>query len=143
MAAILLFDGVCNLCNYWVQFAIKNSNKNTVYFASLQSDIGAKLLLNAGLSASYSQSLVLVQNGKIYTHSSAVLRLCAQMNWYLRILVVLVIIPSPIRNAFYNFFAKNRYAWWGKLNVCMLPTPEIKHRFIETEMDLNRIGMEI
>ncbi len=128
---ILLFDGVCNLCNKSVQFFIKNDKKGRLKFAPLQSAIGEQLLNDADLDSQYLDSLILIENGKAYDRSSAALRSTKYLNGLWPALQVFLVIPKFVRNPIYNWIAKNRYKWYGKRDECMIPTPEVKERFIE------------
>ena len=130
---ILLFDGVCKLCNRSVQFVISHDKKGTVKFATLQSDIGEKILSSNLLDRDYIDSLVLLENGKAYTHSSAAIRLSKYLNGLYPVLQLFLIIPKFLRDPIYNWIARNRYKWFGKTDVCMIPTPELKSRFLEDQ----------
>ncbi|MDQ6757690.1 MAG: thiol-disulfide oxidoreductase DCC family protein [Bacteroidota bacterium] len=128
--SIILFDGVCNLCNGAVQFVIKRDKNNYFSFASLQSAIGQKLLLENDLSLNDFNSFVLIENNNAYTRSTGVLRVLKKLNALWPLLYGFIIVPPFIRNAVYNWVAKNRYKWFGKKDKCMIPTPEIKARFL-------------
>lgn len=124
---VILFDGVCNLCQSSVQFIIKRDKKAKFKFAALQSEAGQKLL--KGHTAPGLDSVILVENDKVYTHSSAALRIAKGLDGLWPMLYVFVIIPRPLRNWLYNWVAANRYRWFGKQESCMMPTPELKSRF--------------
>ncbi|MCF6138739.1 thiol-disulfide oxidoreductase DCC family protein [Pseudalkalibacillus berkeleyi] len=130
MNDILLFDGECNLCNGAVQFIIDRDPKGHFKFAALQSKVGSELLQTYDLPKSFN-SIVLIQNAKVYQQSSAALRICRKLKGFWKLLTVLLIIPRPLRDALYNYVAKNRYKWFGKRNECMMPTPDIKKRFLQ------------
>jgi predicted DCC family thiol-disulfide oxidoreductase YuxK len=100
-------------------------------FASLQSDAGKKLVTELGLQGNYLDTIVLYDNGKGYTHSTAVLRILKQLNGIYSLAVIFFIVPAYIRNEVYNMVARNRYKWFGKRNTCRVPTPELKNRFLE------------
>lgn len=120
---ILLFDGVCNLCNGFVQFVIKRDKKAVFRFAALQSDLGKELSATAGLPAHSMDTVVLYENNRFYTHSDVGLRVARRLNGLWPLAYALVIIPKFIRDGIYNWVAKNRYRWFGKRESCMVPTP--------------------
>jgi predicted DCC family thiol-disulfide oxidoreductase YuxK len=127
---IILFDGICNLCNSSVQFILKRDADGKFKFAPLQGDKGQGLLKKHGLNTDMN-SFVLIENGKIYTKSSAALRVCRHLNGAWKIGLVFFIIPRFIRDYLYDIVAKNRYKWFGRQESCMLPLPEWKNRFID------------
>lgn len=129
---ILLFDGVCNLCNGSVQFVLKNDRKKEVVFSSLQSRAGQEILENNGFSTHQFNSIIFYRHGKILQQSTAVLYLLRDMGGIWTLFFPLIIIPPFVRNGIYNWVAKNRYKWFGQSQSCMLPLPEYKNRFIET-----------
>lgn len=128
---ILLFDGVCNLCSGSVQFMLKRNSKANIRFASLQSEFAKEVLRNSDLPSNYLHSLVLLENGKTYVKSDAALRLSKHMDGIWKIGSVFLIIPRFVRNAVYDLIAKYRYRWFGKKDVCWLPKPEWKDRFLD------------
>jgi len=130
---IILFDGVCNLCNRSVQFVIKRDSKDVFRFASLQSDLGKKLLAERNINPQETDSIVLIEpNVAYYTRSSAAIEIAKELGglWSL-ISAFNYILPENIRDSIYGFIAKNRYKWFGKKDECPLPTPEQKRKFIE------------
>lgn len=127
---ILLFDGVCNLCNGAVQFVIKFDSKNTLRFAALQSEVGQQLLEHFNLPKEDIFSVILVENEKVYVRSSAALRMYKNMGGIWNLMYLFIIVPRPIRDTVYNFIAKNRYKWFGEKESCMIPTPELRSRFL-------------
>ncbi|WP_110111918.1 thiol-disulfide oxidoreductase DCC family protein [Bacillus sp. CGMCC 1.16541] len=127
---IILFDGVCNLCEHSVQFIIKHDRHALFSFASLQSDIGEQLLEERGLSAQRIQSVVYLTDNHVYTSSTAALKIARHLDGGWKWFYFLIIIPKPIRDFFYRFIAKNRYKWFGKKDSCMLPNPQNKKRFL-------------
>jgi predicted DCC family thiol-disulfide oxidoreductase YuxK len=135
-APIILFDGVCNLCNASVQFIIERDPTAVFRFASLQSNAGQAILaenaLNAALKneASAEDSVILVENGKVYDRSTAALRIARRLSGGVKLLYVFIIVPRPIRDFVYKFIAKNRYRWFGKQDACWMPTKELKARFL-------------
>ena len=128
---ILLFDGVCNLCSGSVLFVLDRNGKENVSFASLQSEFGAQALKDANLPADYTSSLVLLENDKVYVKSDAALQLTKHLNGLWKAGSVLLIIPKFIRNPVYDWVAKNRYKWFGEKEVCWVPEPKWKKRFLD------------
>jgi predicted DCC family thiol-disulfide oxidoreductase YuxK len=128
--SIILFDGVCNLCNASVSFVIERDKKNVFQFASLQSSFGQEVLKKHQLSASDFDSMILLQNGIIHQRSDAALRIAKELSGAWKLLYGFIIVPRFIRNGVYNFVARNRYKWFGKQEACMIPTPELKAKFI-------------
>ena len=129
---IILFDGLCNLCSSSVQFVIKHDTKAVFKFASLQSEIGQKLLLDNGIPITNNNfsSFILIEDHSIYKESTAALRVARKLNGLCPLLYAAIIIPPFIRNAFYQFIASNRYKWFGKKDTCWLPTQELIDRFL-------------
>jgi predicted DCC family thiol-disulfide oxidoreductase YuxK len=128
---VVLFDGMCNLCNRAVQFIIKRDKKKQFLFASLQGEAGSNLLKKFDLPADLFNSFILIEGEKVYTRSTAALRIARKLNGCWKLLYGLMIIPRFLRNAVYNVIAKKRYKWFGKRNECMIPTPELKERFLD------------
>lgn len=127
---LILFDGVCNLCNGSVQFVIKHDKESKFLFASLQSDKGQEILKHLGLKTDNFDSFILLDKGKIYTKSSGVLKEAAILGGWFKIFTIFYLVPTFIRDLFYSFVAKNRYRFFGKKDACMIPTPELKARFL-------------
>lgn len=127
---VILFDGVCNLCNGAVTFIIKRDPKDRFRFAALQEDIGQSLVAEYGIDTSKVDSIVLIDDGKVYVKSSAALRIARYMSSAYPLLYGFMIIPNFIRNWVYDFIARNRYKWYGKKESCMIPTPELKAKFL-------------
>ena len=128
--AIVLFDGVCNFCNSSVNFIIKHDKKDHFRFTPLQSEKGKMLLQAFNENGKGLDSLVLIENNKLYKRSTASLKIAKQLSGPYFLLYVFIIIPSSLRDPAYNFIAKNRYKWFGKKDVCMIPTPAVKDKFI-------------
>ncbi len=128
---VILFDGVCNLCSIVVQFIIKHDPKHQFRFASLQSEFGQKLMKHFGLPVDQFHSFILFEDGKIYKRSSAALRVAKKLKGLWPLLYGFIIIHPFLRNAVYNFIARNRYKWLGKKEECWIPTPELKALFID------------
>jgi len=127
---ILLFDGVCNLCNGFVQFIVKRDPEGIFQFASLQSDAGQELMKQHGFNPDEINTVILVEEDRVYTRSDVPLRVVQKFSGLWPMLYVFVIIPKAIRDAIYNWVAQNRYKWFGKKDQCMIPTPELKSRFL-------------
>ncbi len=126
----ILFDGVCNLCRGFVVFTIKRDPDAKFKFASLQSNEGGNLQKEFGIDPDNIKTMVLVENDNYYLKSDAVLRIFKHLDSMWFILYYLIYIPRPIRNFVYDLVANNRYRWFGKKDVCMLPSPELKKRFL-------------
>lgn len=130
MSNIILFDGMCHLCSNSVQFIIKRDPKGIFSFASLQSDIGQQLLHTYHINKQ-TDSLVFIHHGRAYIKSTAALKICKDLRSLWKIAYIFILIPKPIRDGIYTFIARNRYKWFGKKTVCMLPNPELRKRFLE------------
>jgi predicted DCC family thiol-disulfide oxidoreductase YuxK len=115
---LILYDGVCNLCNYSVRFVIKRDVKQIFKLASLQSEFGKKILAENRLDENSFSSFILVENGKLYFKSTAALKVVKKLNGPAKLLYIFIIIPPFIRNFIYDIVAKNRYKWFGKSDVC-------------------------
>ena len=128
--SIILFDGVCNLCNGFVQFVIRMDPKAHFLFASLQSEEGRALLKQHGISEDL-ETVVLISNGKAYTESDVALEAGWILGGIWRPFYILKwVFPRPLRNIIYRWIARNRYRWFGKKDQCMIPTPELRSRFL-------------
>ena len=128
---LILFDGVCNFCNFWVRFVIKRDKKKRIKFSTLQSEIAKKLATEHQIDLSKMDSVIFIENGVAYTQSTAALRICKYLDGGWILLTGLLIIPAFIRNMLYNWVAKNRYKWFGKKEECMIPTFEDRKRFLD------------
>lgn len=128
---VILFDGVCNLCNASVQFVIRHDPRHHFRFASLQSEYGKKILAEHQLPPDDYGSFLLLEDGRLYKQSTAALRVARKLNAAWPLLYGFVIVPPFIRNAVYNFVARNRYKWFGKKEACWVPTPALKQLFID------------
>lgn len=128
--AIVLFDGVCNLCNGFVNWVIDRDPKAKVMFGSLQSEEAKWLLSKFGESPDYLDSIVAIKNDKLYKNSRAVLEICLTIGGVYKLMGVFLIVPNFIRDAVYKWVARNRYKWFGKSESCRIPTPELKSRFL-------------
>lgn len=128
--SIILFDGVCNLCNGAVQFVIRRDKKNQFLFASLQSDEGREILERFHFPLNKSNSFILVENGKVYEQSTAALKVLKSLNGLWPLFYGFIIVPKFIRDRIYNIISKNRYQWFGRQDQCMIPTPELRAKFL-------------
>jgi predicted DCC family thiol-disulfide oxidoreductase YuxK len=129
---IILFDGVCNLCNGFVQFVISHDKTGKFYFGALQSKKGQHLLADFNLSDKLLKTIVLVDGKSAFTESTAVLKIAGQLTGGWKLIYVFIIVPKSLRNWVYKLVAKYRYGIFGKRDACMVPTPELKSRFIDT-----------
>jgi predicted DCC family thiol-disulfide oxidoreductase YuxK len=127
---IILFDGVCNYCNDKINFIIKNDKQDVFRFVALQSEIGQKIIKYLGIDASI-DSIILYEPGYAYfIKSEAVFRIIKHLSSSVKLLLIFNFIPTSIKNIFYDIIAKNRYNWYGKKESCMMPTEEVKRKFI-------------
>jgi len=129
MPAIVLFDGECNFCDASVQFIIKRDPKGYFQFAALQSDVG-KVLTQQYAVPDTLDSILVIDQHTVYNSSDAALHITKHLNGLWTVLYVLKVIPKTIRDVVYKLIAKNRYAWFGKKDSCMIPSPEIRNRFL-------------
>ncbi len=128
---IILFDGVCNLCNQSVLKVIKLDKKNAFLFTSLQSETGKEVLEYLKIDTSKIDSIILFDpKGKYYIKSSAALKIMSSFNGFWKLTQIFWLIPKALRNLVYDFIAKNRYKWFGKKDQCMIPTPELTSKFL-------------
>ena len=127
---IVLFDGVCNFCASSIQFIIKHDKTNSLQFASLQSAIAQQLLSDYKMSKSL-DGVVFVEDNKAYFKSAAAFRIARYFGGFWKILNVFSILPLFVTDFFYDIIANNRYKWFGKKETCMIPSPEIRNRFLE------------
>ena len=130
MNNIVIFDGVCNLCNWSVRFIIKRDSKGNFKFASAQSEIGEKLLHKYDFQFTEPESVILLKNGHVYEKSSAAMIIAAELDGFWKYLSFLRFISRPVRDILYDWIARNRYRWFGKQNACMLPSAELEDRFL-------------
>jgi predicted DCC family thiol-disulfide oxidoreductase YuxK len=128
---IILFDGICNLCNASVIFVLQNERKPVFQFASIQSETGKELLKAGGLPDDYSQAVILIENGIMYSGSTAALRIGQQLRFpWSALSYAGLVVPRFARDWAYGQIAKHRYRWFGKQDVCMVPTGDLKARFL-------------
>ena len=128
--AVLLFDGVCNFCNGSVNFIIDHDPNAYFKFASLQSEAGLSLLTKYGLHQSSLDTMILIEDGKAYTHSTAALRAMRRLSGWPSLLYDFIVIPEVLRDGIYGLFARNRYSLFGQRQACRVPTEAEKSRFI-------------
>lgn len=134
----LLFDGICNLCSAVVLFVLHRDPRAEIRFASLQSETGQWLLKQHNLPSENMGTFVLIANGVLYTKSTAALQVAKRLNGLWPMLFYLfILIPPIIRDGMYTYVARNRYKWFGMKQECLVPTPEIKSRFIQEREGLN------
>jgi len=128
---IILFDGVCNLCNSSVQFVIQHDKKDVFRFVAIQSELGQEILKHIGISPINIDSIVLYEPGIAYHYKSdAALEIAKNIGGLFHLGTVFKIIPAGIRNHLYDYIAKNRYKWYGKKEQCMIPSKELKSKFL-------------
>ena len=141
-APVILFDGTCNFCDGAVQFVIDHERGSTLKFAAIQSEQGgalldrvataaqARVLRDGASGAGDPDTMVVIEGDRVYTHSTAALRIARHLRWPWRWLGVSVIVPRPLRDVVYRWFARNRYRWFGRSESCRVPTPELRARFL-------------
>jgi len=128
---IILFDGVCNLCESSVLFVIKHDKKDIFRFVALQSDLGKEIIEHIGLSKKNIDSVILYEPGISYNYkSSAAIEIANDLGGFFHLGTIFKIIPSGLRNVLYDYIAKNRYLWYGKKDNFSLPIEEIKSKFL-------------
>lgn len=129
---IVLFDGVCNLCVGWIQFMIKKDTQNIFQFAALQSEVGQRLMAERGIDPKKSDSVVLIDpNLAYYLKSDAALEIGKSLKGYRTLSKLLLLFPRLLRNVVYDLIARYRYQWFGKKEECMIPSPEVKAKFLD------------
>ena len=130
MSAIVLFDGVCNFCNGAVNFIIARDRDGYFKFAPLQSEIGIEMQEKHGIDSAKTDSIILVEDEKVYLHSTAALTIARHLNGLWPVLYIFVVVPRPVRDWSYKLFAKYRYKLFGRQVACMIPTPDVRARFL-------------
>ena len=128
---VFVFDGICNFCNWIVLFVIKRDTDFVFRFVSMQSATGQKLLRRNGISTNDVKTFLLIQNGQSFTGSDAALNISTKLNGLWKYLRVFRFLPRKFRDTFYYILSDNRYKWFGKKDRCMVPSPDIKMRFLE------------
>lgn len=127
---VIFFDGVCNFCSFWVKFVIRRDPKGLFRFAPLQSPLGLEAARALKLPEDPPSSVILREDGRYYTRSTASFRIMRRLAWPWPLLYVLILIPAPLRDLGYKLIAGNRYRLFGKEESCFIPTPEIRSRFL-------------
>lgn len=128
---IILFDGVCNLCNTAVQFVIQHDANDVFRFVALQSELGQEILKHIGINPSNIDSIIMYEPGIAYYYKSeAALKIASSLGGFFHFGIIFRIIPTKIANQLYDYIAKNRYQWYGKKESCMIPTAELKAKFL-------------
>jgi predicted DCC family thiol-disulfide oxidoreductase YuxK len=130
MGAIVLFDGVCNFCNGTVNYIIAHDAAGYFKFTPLQSEAGEELVRKYGIDTAETDSVILIEDERSYLHSTAALRIAKRLDGIASWAQAFIIVPRPIRDLLYKLFAKYRYKLFGRQDTCMIPTPEIKARFL-------------
>ena len=132
MSATILFDGVCNLCNGFVQFVIARDPDAHFRFAALSSAAASRLLLDSGVTAPIPDTIVFVEDGRVYFRSDGPLRIARGLTFPWPLAYGLIIVPRFIRDRVYDFIAARRYQWFGRRDICMIPTPALRGRFLDS-----------
>ena len=128
---IILFDGVCNLCDETVQFLIKRDKKDIFRFVAIQSDLGQEIIQHIGIDTSKTDSIILYIPGEAYYYKAeAALKIGKELGGAYSLLSIFTLLPKVLSNGVYDFIARNRYKWYGKKESCMIPTPELKAKFL-------------
>lgn len=127
---IVLFDGVCNMCNGYVNFLIDRDHRKILKFASLQSTVAKENLENFGVDNTYLSSIIVIKNNSVYKNSRAILEIFLSLGGVYKVLYCFIIIPRFIRDFIYKIIAKNRYKWFGVSDTCRMPTDDIRERFL-------------
>lgn len=128
---IILFDGVCNLCDSSIQFIIKHDKKDIFRFVALQSEIGLEIINHIGIDTSKIDSILLYEPGKAYYYKAqAALKIAKELGGIYTAISWFSILPNFLTNTIYDYIARNRYKWYGKKEACMIPTPELKAKFL-------------
>ena len=126
----VLFDGVCNFCDAYVNFVIDNDRRRYFRFAPLQSDAGARLQRQYGIDPSQLETFVLIERGNAYQRSTAALKIVRRLGGVYPALYAAIVVPRPLRDFLYDWFARRRYRWFGRKDECMVPTADVKDRFL-------------
>ena len=127
---ILLFDGHCNFCNAWVRLIVSRDTAKKILFAPLQSSVGRKMLEEHRIDVNYTESLVFFEEERYSVSSTAALRIYSYLDGWERHLKILTVLPLSLRDALYHFIAKYRYKWFGRSEQCMIPSQELRERFL-------------
>jgi predicted DCC family thiol-disulfide oxidoreductase YuxK len=128
---LVLFDGVCNFCNFWIQFALKRDTQEKLMFGSLQGETAQHLLPQYNIDPAIITSVIFIEDGVAYRESTAALKVCRHLNGGWKLIYALIVIPAFIRDGIYKWIGRNRYKWFGKQESCMLPTAAQRKRFVD------------
>ena len=128
---LVLFDGVCNFCNFWIQFALKRDKTGKLKFGSLQGQTANRILPDYNIDPRIITSVIFIEDGVAYRESTAALKVCRHLDGGWKLLYVLIIIPAFLRDGIYKWIGRNRYKWFGKQESCMMPTADQQKRFVE------------
>jgi len=128
---VLLIDGHCNMCHGLAKFVVGRDKRAVFRFASLQSELGRRLLQEGGMPEDALETFVMVDNGKYYTKSTAALRIGRKLGWPWSVAYPAIVVPRFVRDRVYRFVARRRYRWFGRSESCLLPTPDMRSRFLE------------
>lgn len=131
MDSVIIFDGVCHLCNSSIDFVMKRDRKRIFRYTANQMEAGRKILGENGINPDQIESVYLYEKGKLYDKSSAALRIARNLGFPYSLAYIFMIVPSFIRNFFYDLIAQNRYKWFGKKETCRLPTAEERALFLD------------
>ena len=131
VSSLILFDGVCNLCSGSVQFVVERDPAGRFQFAPLQSPTAQRVLQEHGATGLLPDSIVLVEEGRVFTRSTAALRLARRLPFPWPLVAALIAVPRPVRDGAYSLAARYRYRWFGKLDRCMMPSPALRSRFLD------------
>lgn len=127
---IILFDGVCNYCNEKVNFIIKNDKKDVFRFVAVQSETGKKIITYLGINSALDSIILYEPDYAYFIKSEAVFRIIKHLSSSVKLLLLFNFVPTSVKNIFYDIIAKNRYKWFGKMEICMLPSEDLKSKFL-------------
>ena len=127
---VIVFDGVCNWCNAWVNFTIAHDPHGTFKFGTLQSERAQQILQELQLSSENFETFLLLEGTHVFTKSTAALRVVRQLSGFWPLFYLCIVIPRPLRDAVYDFVARHRYQWMGKADTCRVPSPNERARFV-------------
>ena len=128
---IIIFDGICNLCNATVLFLINRDKKNIFKFVSMQSDIAKQIFKEYNINFKNLDTIIFIEKNDFYIKSDAIIRIFKKLNYPWKVFYFLKFIPKFIRDRIYDIVANNRYNWFGRRNTCMIPSNETKSKFLE------------
>ncbi|RKY92302.1 MAG: hypothetical protein DRQ01_06495 [Ignavibacteriae bacterium] len=128
---VILFDGVCNFCNYWVNFILTRDKDDFFRFAALQSDAGQELLKKFKLSRTSFDTFILIDGGNYFTKSTAALMIAGKLKSVVKLIYPFIFLPKPFRDFFYDLIAKNKYKFFGKREICRIPAEEERGKFFD------------